>query len=52
MIKGKLGGYIASEKNISHENNAWVYEDVYVAEACLLSFYGKSKNFKKNVAKL
>ena len=23
--KGQLGGYIQKEKNLSHENNAWVY---------------------------
>jgi carbonic anhydrase/acetyltransferase-like protein (isoleucine patch superfamily) len=28
--KGDIGGYLQSEKNLSHEGNAWVYEDAWV----------------------
>ena len=28
--KGALGGYIQSEKNLSHEGDAWVYGDAWV----------------------
>ena len=27
---GELGGYIESEKNLSHEGNCWVADDAYV----------------------
>lgn len=29
--KGKFGGYIASERNLSHEGEAWVYSDAWVS---------------------
>lgn len=29
--KGKVGGYIASERNLSHEGEAWVYSDAWVS---------------------
>nr|DAW93051.1 MAG TPA: Putative transferase, nesg, ydcK, Structural Genomics.38A [Caudoviricetes sp.] len=28
--KGELGGFIEKEENLSHENNAWVYDDAWV----------------------
>ena len=28
--KGELGGFIEKEENLSHENNAWVYDDAEV----------------------
>lgn len=28
--KGELGGFIEKEENLSHENNAWVYDDARV----------------------
>ena len=33
VISGDVGGYIESEKNLSHEGNAWVYGDVTEAPA-------------------
>lgn len=27
---GELGGYIESEKNLSHEGNCWVSDDGYI----------------------
>lgn len=30
--KGDLGGFIESEKNLSHEGNCWVYDDAWVFE--------------------
>ena len=29
--KGELGGFIEKEENLSHENNAWVYDDAWVS---------------------
>ena len=29
--KGELGGFIEKEENLSHENNAWVYDDAEVS---------------------
>ena len=29
--KGKVGGYIASERNLSHEGDAWVYGNAQVS---------------------
>lgn len=30
VSKGQLGGYIESEKNLSHEGNCWVYDNAMV----------------------
>ena len=30
--KGDLGGYIESEKNLSHEGNCWIYNDAWVCD--------------------
>ena len=30
IVKGEVGGYIESEKNLSQEGNAWVYGDALV----------------------
>lgn len=32
VSKGDLGGYIASEKNLSHDGNCWIYKDATVFE--------------------
>lgn len=29
--KGKVGGYVESERNLSHEGEAWVYSDAWVS---------------------
>jgi carbonic anhydrase/acetyltransferase-like protein (isoleucine patch superfamily) len=36
VLEGELGGYIESEKNLSHSRNAWVYGHAFVyGEACV-----------------
>lgn len=32
VIAGEIGGYIETEKNLSHEGNCWVFYDSYVYE--------------------
>lgn len=34
---GDLGGYVESEKNLSHFGNAWVYDDAWVLDNALVS---------------
>ena len=31
VLDGELGGYIETEKNLSQENNAWVYDGAWVS---------------------
>ena len=35
--KGDLGGYVESEKNLSHEGNCWIYNDAWVVDNALVS---------------
>jgi hypothetical protein len=35
--KGELGGYIEKEDNLSHEGNAWVYDDARVYGRAMVS---------------
>ena len=35
--KGQLGGYIESEKNLSHFGNCWVYDNACVFDSALVS---------------
>ena len=39
--KGDKGGWIESEKNLSHERNAWVYDDAMVSGDALV--YGNAE---------
>lgn len=34
--EGDLGGYIQSEKNLSHEGNCWIYDDAKVYDAAIV----------------
>ena len=38
---GELGGYIESEKNLSHEGNCWVSDDAYIYNNAYI--YGNAK---------
>ena len=35
--KGDKGGFIASENNLAHEGNAWVYDDAFVYDNALVT---------------
>ena len=32
VLSGEVGGWIESEKNLSHANNAWVYDNAWVCD--------------------
>ena len=33
VTKGQLGGYIASDENLSHEDSCWVWDDAIVMDS-------------------
>jgi hypothetical protein len=45
--KGDLGGYVASEYNLSHNGNCWIYEDALVSEKAWVS--GDAKVFNNAI---
>lgn len=47
VSKGDLGGYIASEKNLSHDENCWIYKDATVFENAKV--YGNAKIAKSTL---
>ena len=41
VTQGTLGGFIEKESNLSHDNNAWVYDDAKVYDNAMI--YGNAK---------
>ena len=41
VTKGDVGGYIESEKNLSHEGLCWIYDDAWVSGNARVSGYAR-----------
>lgn len=45
--KGDLGGFVQSEKNLSHRGNCWIYDDAIVCDNSFVGGNGKVKGTSK-----